>query len=113
MLVNFCSVTQFGLRPSIRSVATLFLVENAPDAALLAVGNVQRPIRTLSHTIRTSRGIIGSHERRLSGEAIGENFKVTRRLATRERLERNVVAFHRHRRAIPRTVEGDKCAITI
>src|SRR5215470_8534697 len=88
-------------------------IEDAPDCALLAVRDVERSIRCLRNAVGPCDGFGRAHERILARETVREDLKLTRRLTVRKRLEGDVVAIHRHWRAVPRSVERDERAAPV
>src|SRR5688572_18954740 len=76
-------------------------IQHAPDLSLLTLADVERAVRRLRNTVRPCDGVVGLHQLRFSSEAIREDFEVTGCLSPGHRLERDVVASLRKRRAIP------------
>ena len=58
----------------------LLAIENAPDPALLAVADVERPVGRLGHAIGASVGFAGIHQLATAGESAGEDFEFARGL---------------------------------
>src|SRR5947207_5650839 len=83
-------------------------VDHPPDTTLLAVGDEERPVWSLRHAVRTRHCVVRTYQRRLAGEIAGENLVLSRSLAAGEGLEGDIVASHRQRSAIPRSVKRDE-----
>src|SRR4029453_17053230 len=85
---------------------------HAPDLPLVAVADVERAVRTLSHAVGAVRCIAWASKRLcFAGEALGEHFEHAGRVPVRKRLEGHVVTGLR--RAIPRAVECDKGTVVV
>jgi hypothetical protein len=78
---------------------------------VLVVRYIKRAVGAERETRRAVRGLTRLFDR--AGEAVRENDKRPRRLAVGQRLEDDVVAALRERRAVPRAVESDECAAAI
>src|SRR5258707_9625228 len=89
------------------------MINHTPDTALLAVGDVERSVGTLRHTVRPEDSGVRFHQRRFSGKAIGENLEIAGRLAVCKRLECDVVTILRHGRPIPGSMESDEGSVAI
>src|ERR1700733_186343 len=65
-----------------RGVNALFsAIVNVPDAALLAVADVQRAIGGLRHSVRPRHGVVGIHQRGFTGKTAREYLECARRLS--------------------------------
>src|SRR5580700_6122083 len=103
-----------GAKKLLKLLQSLFAtIKNAPDAAFLAVPNVQRAIGGLRHPVGPGVRVGRIHQRRLAREAAREYLERPRWLPIRERLEGDIVAILRHRCPIPGTVKSDERAALI
>src|SRR5581483_8958603 len=91
----------------------LAFVEDTPNLALLAVGDVERSVRRLCNAVRARDRLVWLHQRVLAREAGGEDLERPGRLVAGEGLERDVVAVLRRRRSVPRSVERDERAALV
>src|SRR3954453_11030851 len=88
-------------------------VDDPPDFALDALGDVQRAVRRLRDAVGARRRVELLLDRSGARETVREDLALARRLAAGERLEGDVVAVLRHRRTVPRSVEGDERAALV
>src|SRR5262245_2667958 len=88
-------------------------IGDAPDAALLRVGHVQRAVRTRRESHRAVGGVARVVAFERAREAVGEFLVLARGLAVLHRLEHDLVARLRLRRAIPAPVESNESAVLI
>ncbi len=90
------------------------LIDHPPDPAGLVVRDVEAAVRALGNARGPVSGVVGRHQRHLTGEAVGEDLVVAgRRLGAGEWDENDVVAALRQRRAVPRAVEDDERATLV
>src|SRR5580692_630620 len=87
------------------------LIGDAPDSAVHVVRNVERAVRRRRKAGRAEGGAAGVLVG--AGEAVREDDEVARGLAVGKRLEDDVIALLRQRRAVPGAVEGDEGAALV
>src|SRR6202041_893344 len=76
-------------------------IEDVPHFSILAVGDVDRPIRGLRHTIGARQRVRRTYQRILARESSSEDLGLTRRLPAGERLKGHVRRCLRQRSTIP------------
>src|ERR1700722_11252983 len=108
------SIWRLGENARTPSETALFrAIENVPDAARLAIANVQRAIGRFGYAVRPRHGVVGIHQRSFAGKSAREYLEVASRLSAREGLERHVIAGLRQRRAVPGSVKCDERAALV
>src|ERR1700733_8782357 len=104
VVINTAITTNFFIVAPLLSAA----IEDVPHFSILAVGNVDRPIRRLSHTIGARQRVGRTYQRILARESTSEGLGLTRRLPAGERLKRHVRRRLRQRSTIPGAMESDE-----
>src|SRR5262249_6522450 len=89
------------------------LIDDAPDATFLALGDVQRAVGALRDAIGAIGRLVRAPRRGRPGEIVGEHLELSRRLPAGERLEGDVVAVLIGGRAVPGAVERDERAALV